>query len=203
MNNVHRFTDTDTDTSSWRSIFANFLAEASAALVEPYFFLLQSNGWKSLCLLTGLSPEVYSALLLECKLVWVKVNNDVTTRSVIVEHDNWKYFLESYNLRGNNGRGSCTELSKGWITKAAIARSIEGEKIINLPAAKNMYVLRIGMVVQGEKPPSCTAINNDKVEPPGMNHTMKMAKMKLSHSTIELQTIQDDSKLKNILTVRD
>ena len=69
--------NSSTGDTKWRRILAMFLADASSALVsdsafpdsDPYFYLLQSNGRNSLCLLTGLDVETYSALLLECKLV--------------------------------------------------------------------------------------------------------------------------------------
>jgi len=47
--------DDATDSCSLRLIFATFLADSSTSLGHPYFYLIQSNGWKSLCLLTGLS----------------------------------------------------------------------------------------------------------------------------------------------------
>jgi hypothetical protein len=46
--------DNATDACSLRLIFATFLANSSTSLGHPYFYLIQSNGWKCLCLLTGL-----------------------------------------------------------------------------------------------------------------------------------------------------
>jgi hypothetical protein len=51
--------DDATDASSLQHLFATFLVESSASLAQPYFYLIQSNGWKSLCLLTGLSVQDY------------------------------------------------------------------------------------------------------------------------------------------------
>jgi hypothetical protein len=43
-----------------------------------------------------------------------------------------------------------------------------------------MYVLRVGKIIaQGERAPKCTAINNNKVEPPGMNYAMRITKMNM------------------------
>jgi hypothetical protein len=79
--------DDATDACSLRRIFATFLANSSTSLGRPYFYLIQSNGWKSLCLLTGLSVQDYSKLLLQSKLVLVRNNNDG------VDRDEWNLFL--------------------------------------------------------------------------------------------------------------
>jgi hypothetical protein len=63
--------DDATDVCSLLYIFATFLVKSSASLARPYFYLIQSNGWKSLCLLTGLSVQDHSKLLLQSKLVLV------------------------------------------------------------------------------------------------------------------------------------
>jgi hypothetical protein len=105
------------------------LAEASAALASPYFYLLQSNGWKSLCLLSGLSEEVYSALLLECQLVRIKTD---AARTVCVREDAWKDFIVRNDLRGDHdGRGSCVEITAVKMTKSAIERTMMGILIYN------------------------------------------------------------------------
>ncbi len=84
--------DDATDACSLRRIFANFLADSSASLGRPYFYLIQSNGWKSLCLLTGLSVQDYSKLLLQSNLVLVRNNND-GSRLIKVDSDQWNLFL--------------------------------------------------------------------------------------------------------------
>ena len=79
--------DAATDESIWRRIFATFLADASSALVShsaprashSYFYLPQSDGRNSMCLLTGLDCETYSALLLKCRLISIR-NNTFTRR---------------------------------------------------------------------------------------------------------------------------
>ncbi len=50
--------DDATDACSLRGIFATFLADSSTSLGRPYFYLIQSNGWKSLCLLTGRQSRI-------------------------------------------------------------------------------------------------------------------------------------------------
>ena len=126
----HSAGDPRADVSHWRKIFATFVEEASSALASPYFYLLQSNGWKSLCLLTGLSEEVYSALLLKCDLVRFENKSD-GTRTVAVRGDAWNNFLMLGNLRGDikDRRGGCAELSKGKINKTAIERTMGGVEI--------------------------------------------------------------------------
>jgi hypothetical protein len=65
-------------------IFATILVESSASLTQPYFYLIQSNGWKSLCQLTRLSVQDYSKLLLQSKLVQICNNKDGSRFSVAV-----------------------------------------------------------------------------------------------------------------------
>jgi hypothetical protein len=84
--------DDATDACSLHRIFATFLADSSTSLGRPYFYLIQSNGWKSLCLLTGLSVQDYSKLLLQSKLVRVRNNKD-GSRSIRVDRDEWNLFL--------------------------------------------------------------------------------------------------------------
>jgi hypothetical protein len=60
--------DDATDACSLRGILAAFLADSSASLGRPFFYLIQSNGWKSLCLLTGLSVQDYSKLSFKVSL---------------------------------------------------------------------------------------------------------------------------------------
>ena len=66
--------DESDDLSHWRHVFAMFISGSSAALAHPYFYLLRTNSKWSLCLLSGLPPSIYSALLLKCKLVKIKQN---------------------------------------------------------------------------------------------------------------------------------
>jgi len=104
------------------------LANSSASLGHPYFYLIQSNGWKSLCLLTGLSVQDYSKLFLQRKLVLVRNNND-GSRLIKVDRDQWNLFLGRFQLQGDvYGKGGRVELTDGYIKHAAIKR-IMGERI--------------------------------------------------------------------------
>jgi hypothetical protein len=115
-----------TDACSLRCIFATFLADSSASLGRPYFYLIQSNGWKSLCLLIGLSVQDYSKLLLQSKLVQVRNIKD-SSRSIRLDRDNWNTFLGQFQLRGDiYGKGGCVELMDGWINYIAIERTMGG-----------------------------------------------------------------------------
>ena len=201
--------DRGSDTSRWRRIFATFLLDASSALDGPFFYLIQSNGWKSLCQLTGLSPEVYSALLLECKLVSIR-NNSNGNRSAFVEKEEWKEFLMRHGLRGDTfGRRGDVEFTTARINNIAIER-MEGTNNNNHDAAtdttkgrgsKEMALLRVGRVVGSNKPPLPTAINRNE-DPPRMNHAMRRAKTELCQSTVELYSVKE-SKMQDILVVED
>jgi hypothetical protein len=118
--------DDATDACSLRRIFATFLADSSASLGRPYFYLIQSNGWKCLCLLTGLSVQDYSKLLLQSKIVRVRNNND-GSRSIRVDRDDWNTFLGRFQLRGDiYGKGGCVEFTDGQINYTAIERTMGG-----------------------------------------------------------------------------
>ncbi len=118
--------DDATDSCSLRGIFATFLADSSASLGRPYFYLIQSNGWKSLCLLTGLSVQDYSKLLLLSKLVRVRVNKD-GSRLIWVVRDDWNTFVGRFELRGDiYGKGGCVELTDGYINHTATERTMGG-----------------------------------------------------------------------------
>ncbi len=81
------------DVSHWQKILASFIANSSAALAHPYFYLIKTNTRWSLCLLSGLSPTIYSTLLLECELVSIRTNREDGTKSVRLAHDKWIVFL--------------------------------------------------------------------------------------------------------------
>ena len=141
--------DDATDACSLRRIFATFLADSSTSLGRPYFYLIQSNGWKSLCLLTGLSVQDYSKLLLRSKLVRVRNNKD-GSRSIRVDRDEWNTFWGRFELRGDiYGKGGSVELTDGYIKHAAIERTMGGRidhTTTNQKSAR-MCVLRVGAAI--------------------------------------------------------
>ncbi len=172
---------TISDVDSWRRIFATFLTEASSALDHPFFYLVQSNGWKSLCQLTGLRTDIYSALLIKCKLVKITIATD-GSKLIQVEPEQWKTFLESHGLRwGVDGEGGCAEITSGKINQLAV-RKMAGERIDRTASdtKRSMWVLRVGVIPKGERAPKCTAINNNEEEPPSMNNSMWKAKTKIA-----------------------
>ncbi len=119
-----------TDACSLGCIFSTILADSSASLGCPYFYLIQSNGWKSLCLLTGLSVQDYCKLLLQSKLVRVRNNKD-GSRSIKVDRDEQNLLLRRFQLRGDiYGKGGRVELTDWYIKHAAIKRTMEGGLII-------------------------------------------------------------------------
>ena len=175
----NRVVDDATDACSLRCIFATFLADSSASLGSPYFYLTQSNGWKSLCLLTGLSVQDYSRLLLQSKLVLVRNHND-GSRLIKVDRDEWNLFLGRFQLRGDiYGKGGCVELTDGMIKHAAIKRTMGGtiDHATTYQKSARMCVLRVGAVAPGETPLSNTAINREDDEPPRINKQMRRAKL--------------------------
>ena len=98
------------DISHWRHIFATFISNFLDALAHPYFYLLQTNSKWSLCLLSGLPPSIYSALLLKCKLVKIKRN------VAMLDNKQWDVFQTSTRLQGDAyGRGGCMELTDAQI----------------------------------------------------------------------------------------
>jgi hypothetical protein len=124
--------DDATDACSLRRIFATFLAVSSASLGRPYFYLvlIQSNGWKSLCLLTELSVQDYSNVLFQSKLVRVRNNKD-DSRSITVDRDKWNLFFGLVSItRGHLRKGGRVELMDGYIKHAAIKRTMGGGLII-------------------------------------------------------------------------
>ena len=148
--------DDATDACSLRGILAAFLADSSASLGRPFFYLIQSNGWKSLCLLTGLSVQDYSKLLLQSKLVRVRNNKD-GSRSIRVDRDDWNTFLGWFQLRGDiYGQGGCVELTDGRINYTATERTMGGRIDHTTTNQKSamMCVLRVGAAAPGSSPPS-------------------------------------------------
>jgi hypothetical protein len=160
--------DDATDACSLRRIFATFLANSPVSLGHPYFYLIQSNGWKSLCLLTRLSVQDYSTLLLQSKLVLVRNNNN-GSRLIKVDRDEWNLFLGQFQLRGDiYVKGGHVELMNGYKKHAAIKRTMGGRidhTTTNQKSAR-MCVLKMGAVAPGETPPSNTSINGEDDEPP-------------------------------------
>ena len=81
------------DVSHWQKILASFIAQSSAALAHPYFYLIRTNTKWSMRLLSGLSPTIYSTLLLECELVSIRTNWEDGTKSVRLARKQWIVFL--------------------------------------------------------------------------------------------------------------
>ena len=48
------------DVFQLQSLLATFIVDSASALGHPYFYLLRTNTKWSLCLLSGLSPTIYS-----------------------------------------------------------------------------------------------------------------------------------------------
>jgi hypothetical protein len=186
--------DYATDACSLRRILAAFLVDSLASLSRPFFYLIQSNGRKSLCLLTGLSVQDYSKLLLQSKLVRVRNNKD-GSRSIRVDRDDWNAFLGQFQLRGDiYGKGGCVELTDGRIKYTAIERTMGGriDHTTTNQKSATMCVLRVGAVAPGLSTPSNTAINREDDEPPRINKQMRRAKVNLAIDlTIKLRSFDE------------
>lgn len=181
----------------WQRIFAQFLAAASSALNEPYFYTLRSNGWKSLCMLTGLSPTRYSALLLECELVRIKRSTN-GRGTIEVSLDKWKTYLQEHNLGGDiYGRNAPIEVTDASVKRAAIERLIGEDIHDNHGSYIKMIVLRVGEVETGNRV-SNTAINNPHDEPPRMNYRMRDAKIELIEETDNLLSCANEMKMQDV-----
>jgi hypothetical protein len=186
------------DLLHWQGIFATFLKDASAALSRPHFYLIQANGWQSLCLLAGVSTSIYSQLLLKCKLVFIRTMSD-GSRDVRLDREEWSAFMVRHGLGGNCGSESCVELTDARINVTAIERAASTNNQIE-KVKKKMWVLRVGQIPAGERPPSNTAINNCQ-EPPRITRAMRQAKLCLINSTINL--LIDESMILDVVAVED
>jgi len=186
------------DLLHWQGIFATFLKDASAALSRPHFYLIQANGWQSLCLLAGVSTSIYSQLLLKCKLVFIRTMSD-GSRAVRLDREEWSAFMVRHGLGGNCGSESCVELTDARINVNAIERAASTNNQIE-KVKKKMWVLRVGQIPAGERPPSNTAINNCQ-EPPRITRAMRQAKLCLINSTINL--LIDESMILDVVAVED
>ena len=176
--------DDSDDVSHLQRVFATFNSSSSAIFAHPYFYLLQTNSKWSLCLLSGLPPSIYSALLLKCKVVKIKGN------VAMLDNKQWDVFQTSTGLRGDSyGRGGCMELTNARIEHAALFERGEDE---NTTVSK-LDVIRISRVESGKPPPSNTAINNG-VEPPQMARAMREVKDCLREATMSLSDGHETKK---------
>jgi hypothetical protein len=176
---------------------AAFIATSLAALGHPYFYLIRTNTRWSLCLLSGLSPINYSALLLVCQLVNIWTNTADGSRTVQLDGKKWIAFLERYELVGDaNGKGGCAEFTDGKISHAAIFEDNQYD-----PGAytARMPLLRMGKVCQGKCPPSNTAINSGD-EPPQLTHAMREVKITFIEATMSLLVV-DKTKQEDVSAV--
>ena len=201
--------------SIWRCALATFLADASSALVpntptiqsgRPYFYLLQTDGIHSLCLLTGLTVEAYSALLIECKLVRILELKD-GSRSVQVNRKEWDDFVMTPKLRGDavDVRGRHVELTDGSIKISAIKDGMaaceeEGATTHHM----KMWMLRVGKVRDHDRGNKKNTAINHGVLPPRMNTVMREAKEKLCDATRDnnLMRYMDATKMRDVTVVK-
>ena len=175
------------DLLHWQGIFATFLKDATAALSRPDFYLIQANGGQSLCLLAGISTSIYSQLLLKCKLVRIRTMSNCS-RYVRLDREEWCALMVCYGLGGNCGSESCVKLTNARLNLKAIERAMWISASTNNPiekVKKKMWVLRVGQISTGERPPSNTAINNYQ-EPPRITRALRHTKLFLINLTINM-----------------
>lgn len=200
--------------SIWRCTLATFLADASSALVpdtptarsgQPYFYLLQTNGIHSLCLLTGLAVEAYSALLIKCKLIRIVEMKD-GSRSVHVNCKEWDNFLMTPKLSGNSVdvRGRHAELTDGSINISAIKEGMAECEEEESTTHTKMWMLRVGKV----RDQDCGGVKNTAINhgvlPPRMNTIMREAKEELCDATRDnnLMRYMDATKMRDVMIVK-
>jgi hypothetical protein len=110
-----------------------------------------------------------------------------------------------YGLQGGICGGvGCVELTDARINTKAIERAtgmIQNTTTNPIEKVKKMWVLRVGKISAGEKPPSNTAINNCQ-EPPRITRAMRHVKLHLIHLTIKLCLI-DDLMMQDVVAVKD
>lgn len=178
--------------SHWGKVLAAFIAQASAALANPYFYLMRTNTKWSLCLLSGLSPTIYSALLLKCDLVSIRTSRD-GSKSVRLAREKLIEFINQYGLRGD------AEYTDGQINHSAIFDHHD-DAVAEGTFTRRMPLLRVGKVRPGKSPPSNTAINRGD-EPPRITHAMRDVKMMLAEATMSLMLIVDEAKREDVSAV--
>jgi len=171
------------DVFHWEKILASFIAQSSVALAHPYFYLIQTNTKWSLCLLSGLSPAIYSALLLECELVSVRTSRD-GSKTVQLAREKWIDLLNQHGLRGVDA-----EYTDGQINHSAIFDHRD-DAVAEGMFTRRMPLHRVGKVRLGKSPPSNTAINRGD-EPPRLSHAMRDVKMRLIESTTSLLVVNE------------
>jgi len=153
-------------------ILALFIAHSSAALAHPYFYLIRTNTKWSLCLLSGLSPAIYSALLLVCELVSVRTSRD-GSKTVRLAREKWIDLLNRHGLREVDA-----EYTDGQINHIAIFDHHD-DVVAEGMFTRRMPLLRVGKVRPGKSPPSNTAINRGN-EPPRLSHAMRDVKTQIT-----------------------
>jgi hypothetical protein len=177
------------DVFYWESILASYIANSSAALVHPYFYLIRTNTRWSLCQLSGLSPINYSALLLECQLVQTPTNLSDGSRFVRFERKNGLHFWIDM------GYG---EMQSSLTAKFIAVPFLMIMMIMRVHMAR-MPLLRVGKVRTGKCLPSNMAINSG-YEPPRLTHAMQAVKMQFIESTMRLLVV-DEAKQEDVVAV--
>ncbi len=171
---------------------ASFIVKSSATLAHPYFYIIRTNTQWSLCLLSGLSPTNYSALLLECELVSIHTSRVDRSKNIRLDREKWIDFLNQYGLREEDA-----EFTDGAIKSSVIFDDLDDA--VGMSTHIRLPLLRVGKVRLGKSPPSNTAINSDN-EPPRLSHAMCDVKMRLIESTMSLLVI-DEAKREDVSAV--
>lgn len=85
----------------WKSSLATFLSGTAAGMGgRPYYYLIRSNGWKSMSLLSGLRPLDFSSVLLACEFVAVATKKD-GSKYVKFSFDKFQQFITDWQLGGD------------------------------------------------------------------------------------------------------
>ena len=165
--------------------WAWFIADASAAIEEPFWYLAAGQHRKSLLFLTMLDTRKFCALLLACGLVSCKRKDDGSIR-VDSSEGMWRGFWDRYQLgSGSNGP---SEVTKGEFyhdalqdaTHRGAGTTVSAKSRIKM--RKVLVAVRIGAhKIKGETKKATLAIN-DKVAPPLFSPKLRSAQRRLFNS---------------------
>ena len=170
------------------------------------FYLLRTNGWKSLAQNLGLPHGTYSSLLLACHLVNVKARVDGSKR-VVVQQDEWKKFLAQYGLKGE-GESETASLTSGLQIGGVYEDSLDNKTDKRELGGRgtyhrDMHLIRIGKIpVEGDSVAGQTEINLCS-EPPRNNRNMLRAKATLNNDISQLMMSYELDHPDDVQAVKD
>ena len=190
----------------YRRPLASFIRDFDVASGSNHgrFYLLRTNGWKSLAQNLGLPHGTYSSLLLACRLVQVKA------QKVVVNKEEWKSFLSQYGLKGEmepETASLTSDLQIGGVYKDSLDNKNDkeelGERGKDMPFFKDMHLIRIGKIPEGGKVIAGQREINFCLEPPRNNRNMLRAKATLNNDISQLMISYELNHPDDVQVVKD